>query len=150
MKKIEDIIENNTIIDAATHAIGFTANDVMITNNIFRDVYKNAVFAYGGWSINISNNSFYECGQEGDTRGAIVVGGNTNLITKMVVISGNNTSGNTTVQRIIINNVAGNTNAGNWEDNGIQKCIVTGNLANIVDNSRGQAIYSNNLNTYDG
>ena len=144
------IIENNTIIDAATHAIGFTANDVMITNNIFRDVYKNAIYAYGGWSINISNNSFYECGQEGDSRGAIVVGGNTNLITKMVVISGNNTSGNTTVQRIIINNVAGNNNAGNWEDNGIQKCIVTGNLANIVDNSRGQAVYSNNLNTYDG
>ena len=143
------IIENNTIIDTASHAIGFTANDVMISNNTFRNVWKNGVIAYGGWSINISNNSFYECGQENENRGAIVIGGNEQLITKMIVVSGNNTSGNTTIQRLIVNNVPGNNNVGNHEDNGTQKCIVTGNLANIVDNSKGQAEYSNNLNTYD-
>ena len=144
------IIENNTIIDTASHAIGFTANDVMVSNNTFRNVWKNGVIAYGGWSINISNNSFYECGQENENRGAIVIGGNDQLITKMIVVSGNNTSGNTTIQRLIVNNVPGNNNVGNHEDNGTQKCIVTGNLANIVDNSKGQAEYSNNLNTYDG
>ena len=144
------IIENNTIIDTASHAIGFTANDAMISNNTFRNVWKNGVIAYGGWSINISNNSFYECGQENENRGAIVIGGNEQLITKMIVVSGNNTSGNTTIQRLIVNNVPGYNNAGNHEDNGTQKCIVTGNLANIVDNSKGQAVYSNNLNTYDG
>lgn len=68
----------------------------------------------------------------------------------MIVVSGNNTSGNTTIQRLIVNNVPGNNNVGNHEDNGTQKCIVTGNLANVVDNSKGQAVYNNNLNTYDG
>ena len=143
------IITENSIIGAATHGIGFTANDVMISNNLFRDVFKNGVFAYGGWSINISNNTFYDCGKEGDHRASIVVGGNSQLVCKYVMVNNNTGSGSTVFNKIIIKNEPGLDNTGNHQDWGLYKCIVSNNIANIVDNSKGAAIFSNNLNSYD-
>ena len=143
------IISENSIIGAATHGIGFTANDVIVSNNLFRDVFKNGVFAYGGWSINISNNTFYECGKEGDHRASIVVGGNSQLVCKYVMINNNTGSGSHVFNKIIIKNEPGIDNTGNQQDWGLYKCIVSNNIANIVDNSNGAAIFSNNLNSYD-
>ena len=139
------IIVDNTIIDAATHAIGMTANDVVIANNVFRDIYKNGIYIYGGWSINISNNSFYECGQENQARGAIVVGGNDQLITQFVIINANNISCNSGRRQIIIINKPGYNNAGTWLDDGLRNCIVTCNIGNIIDESKGKAVIANNV-----
>ena len=139
------IIVDNTIIDAATHAIGMTANDVVIANNVFRDIYKNGIYIYGGWSINISNNSFYECGQENQARGAIVVGGNDQLITQFVIINANNISCNSGRRQIIVINKPGYNNAGTWLEDGLRNCIVTCNIGNIIDESKGKAVIANNV-----
>lgn len=143
------IVDGNTIMDAGTHGIGCTANDVIISNNVFRDCYKNGVFIYGGWSINITGNIFYECGQEDSSRGAIVIGGNEQLICKFVVVSSNSCSGNNITPRIIIKDVPGYDNTGSWKDYGLYKCIVMGNIANIIDNSNGRAFITNNVSAYD-
>lgn len=143
------IIDGNSIIDAGTHGIGMTANDVMISNNVFRDCYKNGVYIYGGWSINISNNTFFECGQEGESRGCIVIGGNQSLISQFIMVSGNTLSGNNTVARLIIKNVPGYNNVGAWKEDGLYKCIVIGNIANIIDESKGAAFITNNVTSYD-
>jgi hypothetical protein len=58
-------------------------------------------------------------------------------------------SGSTVFNKIIIKNEPGFDNTGNHQDWGLYKCIVSNNIANIVDNSKGAAIFSNNLNSYD-
>lgn len=120
------IVTNNIINDIWYHGIGFTMDDVLIANNIFRRVWKNGIYAYGGWSITIANNMFYNTAYEHESRGAIVIGHNSNVLTHYVIVTGNNIQNRS---RVII---GGNT----------AKCIVANNICSVV-NTNGEALVSN-------
>lgn len=120
------IVTNNLINDTWFHAIGFTMDDVLIANNIFRRIWKNGIYAFGGWSITIANNMFYDTAYEHDSRGAIVIGHNGAMMTHYVLVTGNNVQNR---NRIII---GGNT----------ARCIVANNIGAVV-NTNGGALVSN-------
>lgn len=128
--KVSRVVINNNIVECCgTHGIGFLANDVTITNNIFRQIYKNAIYHWGGWNSVINNNSCYYVGIEGTNRGFISVGENTVEESKSIMINGNN-GGNGA--RIII---GANTN----------KCLVTNNIATITEHVPGKSTQANNV-----
>ena len=122
------IVTNNSINDIWFHGIGFTMDDVVISNNIFRRVWKNGIYAYGGWSVSITGNLFYDTAYETDSRGAIVIG-NSAVLTQYVIVANNNVQNR---NRIIIGS---NTS----------KCIVANNIGAVVNNG-GSALVSNTGN----
>lgn len=123
-------INNNIIENCATHGIGILCNDVVISNNIFSQIYKNAIYHWGGWNATICNNSGYYVGVEGNDKGFINVGGNSSETSKSIMINGNNVGNGA---RIIINS-------------NIMHCCVSNNIATIVDNSGvGTVIKSDNI-----
>ncbi len=131
--KVSRVVINNNIIEScATHGIGFLANDVTITNNIFRQIYKNAIYHWGGWNSVINNNSCYYVGVEGNNRGFISVGENTLEESKSITINGNN-GGNGA--RIII---GANTN----------KCLITNNIASVIETNSGTCTQANNIEPF--
>ena len=111
-------ITNNKVANMATHAIGITADDVVISENTIRGVKKTGIYMYGGerWSVN--NNVFFFVGDDTGLP-QIKIGGNPSLPTKYFTVTGNVCVGNSKVGEI---NVA--------ETNGVG--IVSNNVANVT------------------
>lgn len=111
-------ITNNKVGNMATHAIGITADEVVISENTIRGVKKTGIYMYGGerWSVN--NNVFFFVGDD-TSLPQIKIGGNASLPTKHFTVTGNVCVGNSKVGEI---NVA--------ETNGVG--IVSNNVANVT------------------
>ena len=118
-------ITNNKISNMATHAIGITADDVVISENTIRGVKKVGIYMYGGerWSVN--NNVLFFVGDYTSSP-QIKVGGNGSLPTKHFTVTGNVCVGNSKVGEI---NVAETTGVGVVSNN---VANVTGSNSNIV------------------
>ncbi len=82
-------ITNNIIKDFPSHAIGMTANYVSVCNNKFLYVNKNAIYAYGGKMITITNNVMSNCAMENNSRYGIAIGNNPQLLTNRVIVDSN-------------------------------------------------------------
>lgn len=123
-------ITNNKVANMATHGIGITADDVVISENTMRGVNKTGIYMYGGerWSVN--NNVFFFVGDNASLP-QIKVGGNASLPTKYFTVTGNVCVGNSKVGEI---NVAETTGVG----------VVTGNVANVTG-STSNIIKANNV-----
>ena len=128
-------ITNNKIANMATHAIGITADDVVISENTIRGVKKVGIYMYGGerWSVN--NNLMFFVGDD-TSAPQIKVGGNASLPTKHFTVTGNVCVGNSKVGEI---NVAETTGVG----------VVSGNVAQVTG-STTNIIKANNVDQNNG
>lgn len=128
-------ITNNKISNMLTHAIGITADDVIISENTIRGVKKIGIYMYGGerWSVN--NNIFFFVGDDTNLP-QIKVGGNDSLATKYFTVTGNVCVGNSKVGEI---NVAETTGVG----------VVANNVANVTG-STSNIIKSGNVDQNNG
>ena len=128
-------ITNNKVANMATHAIGITADDVVISENTIRGVKKTGIYMYGGerWSVN--NNVFFFVGDDTGLP-QIKIGGNPSLPTKYFTVTGNVCVGNSKVGEI---NVAETTGVG----------VVSGNVANVTG-STSNIIKANNVDQNNG
>ena len=128
-------ITNNKVGNMATHAIGITADDVVISENTIRGVKKTGIYMYGGerWSVN--NNVFFYVGDDTGLP-QIKIGGNASLATKHFTVTGNVCVGNSKVGEI---SVAETTGVG----------VVTGNVANVTG-STSNIIKANNVDQNNG
>lgn len=128
-------ITNNKISNMATHAIGITADDVVISENTIRGVQKVGIYMYGGdrWSVN--NNVLFFVGDYTNAP-QIKVGGNASLPTRYFTVTGNVCVGNSKVGEI---NVA--------ETNGVG--VVSSNVA-TVSGSTTNIIKANNIDQNNG
>lgn len=128
-------ITNNKISNMATHAIGITADDVVISENTIRGVKKVGIYMYGGdrWSVN--NNVLFYVGDD-TSAPQIKVGGNASLPTRYFTVTGNVCVGNSKVGEI---NVA--------EPNGVG--VVSSNVA-TVSGSTTNIIKANNIDQNNG
>lgn len=128
-------ITNNKVANMATHAIGITADDVVISENTIRGVKKTGIYMYGGerWSVN--NNVFFFVGDDTGLP-QIKVGGNASLPTKYFTVTGNVCVGNSKVGEI---NVGETIGVG----------VVTGNVANVTG-SNSNIIKANNVDQNNG
>ena len=128
-------ITNNKISNMATHAIGVTADDVVISENTIRGVKKVGIYMYGGdrWSVN--NNVLFFVGDD-TSAPQIKVGGNASLPTRYFTVTGNVCVGNSKVGEI---NVA--------ETNGVG--VVSSNVA-TVSGSTTNIIKANNIDQNNG
>lgn len=128
-------ITNNKISNMATHAIGITADDVVISENTIRGVKKTGIYMYGGerWSVN--NNILFFVGDDTSSP-QIKIGGNASLPTKHFTVTGNVCIGNSKVGEI---NVA--------ETNGVG--VVANNVATI-SGSTSNIVKANNVDQNNG
>lgn len=128
-------ITNNKISNMATHAIGITADDVVISENTIRGVKKTGIYMYGGerWSVN--NNVLFFVGDYTSSP-QIKVGGNSSLPTKHFTVTGNVCVGNSKVGEI---NVAETSGVG----------VVANNVANVTG-STSNIIKSGNVDQNNG
>nr|DAG47957.1 MAG TPA: chromosome segregation ATPase [Caudoviricetes sp.] len=128
-------ITNNKISNMATHAIGVTADDVVISENTIRGVKKTGIYMYGGerWSVN--NNVLFYVGDYTSSP-QIKVGGNSSLPTKHFTVTGNVCVGNSKVGEI---NVAETSGVG----------VVANNVANVTG-STSNIIKSGNVDQNNG
>lgn len=128
-------ITNNKISNMATHAIGITADDVVISENTIRGVKKVGIYMYGGdrWSVN--NNVLYYVGDY-TSAPQIKVGGNASLPTRYFTVTGNVCVGNSKVGEI---NVAETSGVG----------VVANNVANVTG-STSNIIKSGNVDQNNG
>lgn len=128
-------ITNNKISNMLTHAIGITADDVVISENTIRGVKKTGIYMYGGerWSVN--NNIFFFVGDDTSSP-QIKVGGNASLATKHFTVTGNVCVGNSKLGEI---NVAETTGVG----------VVSGNVAQVTG-STSNIIKANNVDQNNG
>lgn len=128
-------ITNNKISNMATHAIGITADDVVISENTIRGVKKTGIYMYGGEGWSVNNNVFFFVGDDTSSP-QIKVGGNSSLPTKHFTVTGNVCVGNSKVGEI---NVAETSGVG----------VVTGNVANVTG-STSNIIKANNVDQNNG
>ena len=110
-------ITGNVVENVTGHGIGIWADNVVISNNQFRNVYRNAIFHWGGSIGTISNNIGYNCGQLAGAN-FIRVNGGSGQDSYLINITGN----------------TGKTTSGNVYqiDTNAKQCLIVGNIGTIT------------------
>ena len=82
-------IKDNTSINAGRHAIGFTAHNVNITDNVVTASAKNGIYAYGCDYLTIQNNYVRGNGTDNDGSVDIKIGNNATTAVSYAKVEGN-------------------------------------------------------------
>ena len=114
---------NNHITKANRHGIGFTADFVQINNNTFYKCGGNGIYCWGGFHINVNNNTCSQIALTLENCDGVAVGGNVSLEASVCMINNNDA----TIRLKSVDTV--------------YRCYITGNIAGIAYES-DESLYS--------
>lgn len=105
---------NNHITKANRHGIGFTADFVQINNNTFYKCGGNGIYCWGGFHINVNNNTCSQIGLTLENCDGVAVGGNGSLEVSVGMINNNDATIRLKDYKTVY------------------RCYITGNIAGIA------------------
>ena len=114
---------NNHITKAYRHGIGFTADFVQINNNTFYKCGGNGIYCWGGFHINVNNNTCSQIALTVENCSGVAVGGNVSLEASVCMINNNDA----TIRLKSVDTV--------------YRCYITGNISGIAYES-DESLYS--------